>query len=258
MRHLLPIIIVLLLGFGGCYDSHKESPSGEFAEIGNCNIAQLKQLCKNGPYTVTSETIFVGRITSSDREGNFYRSMVAESAVGGVEVLLGIYDIASQYPTGLEVAIDMQGCAVMLDRGVLQVGLPPRSYDSTPREFESQAIIDSHIKRSNSVVEINPLGCDITLLDTSLCGRFVSVDNLHPSPIDGYKEENYSRFADNNGNAIFLYISQYADFYDIETEQNSYTIQGILYFENLGKNIGWQYVIKPSSKDDITVTNSTI
>lgn len=256
MRHLLPIIMSLL-ALVGCYDSHKEPSSGEFVDISNCNIVQLKQLCENGCYTITSNLVFVGRVTTSDREGNFYRSMVVEGTSGGMEILLGIYDIASQYPIGLMVAIELKGTAIMLKNGTLQVGLPPQSFDSAPREFESQAVIDSHIKRSNSVENIEPLRCDIASLDVSLCGQFVNITNLRHTPLDEYNESNYRRFEDENGNAIFMYISQYADFSDIEIPASKISIRGILYHEAVGGSVGEQFIVRPRSKDDISTSNDT-
>lgn len=251
MRHII-VSLVLLLAMSGCYDRHKEPSTNEFAERANCSIAQLQQLCNERCYNINSDLVCVGRITSSDREGNFYRSMVVEDGTGGVEILLGIYDIAAQYPVGVMVAIELNGTAIMVKNGVVQVGLPPQSFDSSPREFESQAVIDKHIKRSNSVESIAPMHCNLTTLDTSLCGRFVQVENLQYSPIEN-KESDYHRFTDSNANEIYLYISPYADFanYDLSATGSS-TIQGILYHETVGLNIGRQYVIKPRFADDIS------
>ena len=262
MMRLIIVSIVLLFATSGCYDSHKEPPTGEFVEQENCNIMQLKQLCKDGYYSINSELVFVGRITTSDREGNFYRSMVVEGTSGGMEVLLGIYDIAAQYPIGLMVAIDLRGTAIMLNNGILQVGLPPRSFDSTPREFESQTIIDRHIKRSNSIENIEPLRCDIASLNEALCGRFIEFNNIYHNPLSANEEENtmcdYHRFTDNNGYAVFTYISPYADFPNLEIPTTNTSIQGILYRESVGMGIGEQFVIRPRFADDISIYNTTI
>ena len=255
MRHII-VSLLLLLATNSCYDNHKYSTTKEFAELANCDIAQLQQLCKDKCYIINSDLVCVGRVTSSDHEGNFYRSMVIEDGTGGVEILLGTYDIAAQYPIGVMVAIELNGTAIMVKNGVVQIGLPPHSFDSSPREFESQVIIDKHIKRSNSVENIAPLCCNLTTLDTSLCGRFVQVKSLQYSPIED-NESDYHRFTDSNANEIFLHISPYANFANLDFPDTDTTIQGILYYENVGLSIGKQYVIQPRFADDITTSRHT-
>ena len=61
---------------------------------GNCDISQLYQLCQGGCHTISSDIVCVGRVTSSDSEGNFYRSMFVEDSTAAVEILLGTYNIA--------------------------------------------------------------------------------------------------------------------------------------------------------------------
>ena len=258
MRRLLPIISLLLLVFNGCYDSHNGSQIGNSEMAPNCTISNLRQLCQDGCCIVNSDVVCLGRVTSSDREGNFYRTLLIEDATGGAEVLTGTYNIASQYPIGLQVTLLLKGCAIMLDNGVIQIGLPPLSFDSSPREFEAQEVIDQHILRSSSVEPMSPISCDVASLNETLCGRFVKVCGLTPSPLEGYEELEYKRLIDGDGNAIFLYISQFSDFYTLEIPQTTISLQGILYHESVGMNIGKQFIIKPRSKDDISITDCSL
>lgn len=254
MRRFYTILVILLLLLSSCYDSHTTPPANKQELISNCTISQLRQFCRDRYYNIESNIVCVGRITSSDKEGNFYRSMFVEDATGAIEVKLGTYNIASQYPTGLEVALHLKGCTIVIESNILQVGLSPQSYDSTIREMESQEIIDKHIVRGTSIVEIEPLQCNISSLDTSLCGRFVKICNLLHSPLEGEEEMEYHRFADDNNNMLFTYISSYADFTNIEMPSSRIAIQGILHYGTVGMNMGHQYIIKPRSKDDFSTT----
>ena len=137
MRNFKPLLLLLLLLFGSCYDRHSEPQAEPLPMVANVQIEQLRQLCANGCYNVVSDIICVGRVTSSDREGNFYRSMFIEDETGAIEIKLGTYNIEAQYPIGLMVAVDLNGCAIMLNNDILQVGLPPQSFDTAPREFEA-------------------------------------------------------------------------------------------------------------------------
>ena len=246
--------IVILVAAIGCYDSHSIPSPKEHIHSENCNVAKLKQLCANGCHIISTNMVCSGVVTSSDKEDNFYRTIVVEDATGGIEVLLGTYNTATQYPVGLEVDIELNGTATMIQKGVVTVGLPPRSHDSTPREFESQVVIDNHLIRHNSIIEVEPHSCDITTLDSSLCGRFIKIDNLCHSPYDDTTEGDYRRLTDSDGNEIFLYISSYAEFADIDISGSNLSVKGILYSETINSKVGNQYTIKPRSRDDISTT----
>lgn len=246
------LIILLFLSAVGCYDSHKEPLQEEVAMQANCTMEQLRRMCFSGCYAVVTDIICMGRVTSSDKEGNFYRSLVVEDDSGGVEIKLGTYNIDSQYPIGLIVMLRLKGAAIMVEDGVVKVGLPPQSFDSAPRDMEAQSVIDAHLVRGTSIEEITPMVCDIASLDTSLCGRFVRVENLLHSPLDGYEEKEYYLFKESSDRTICLYISSYANFSDIDIPTSELSIQGVLYYENVGMGIGKQFVIKPRSKDDIS------
>ena len=256
MKRLFTILLIFLPLVSGCYDNHSESSSEDIATNANCTMEQLRQLCPNGCYTIITDVICAGRVVSSDCEGNFYRSVVLDDGTGGVEVKVGIYNVESQYPLGLLVELRLKGTAAMIEDGVVKVGLPPRSYESVPREFEAQEVIDCHVIRTNSIEIVEPIVCDISALTTSLCGRFISVKNISKDNNELGLSEGYHRFTDENGNAVFVYISPYADIANLEIPTSELHIRGILYYESVGGGLGKQFVIRPSSKDDISTTHN--
>lgn len=256
MKRLFTILLLVLPLVSGCYDNNNDAPSEDIVTNANCTMAQLRQLCPEGCYTVFTDLICAGRVVSSDSEGNFYRSLVIEDNSGGMELKLGTYNIESQYPLGLLVEVTLKGTAVMVEDGVVKVGLPPRSYDSSPREFESQVVIDNYVVRTTSIVEVVPTECDVASLNDMLCGRLIGVDNLTYEPLADDAEpalaEGYYRFVDESDNAIFVYISPYADFANLEMPTSKLHIQGVLYYESVGGGLGKQFVIRPRSQDDIS------
>lgn len=250
MRLFISILLLGVLAFSGCYDNHKATLPQDEELVLNCKIGELRQHCNNGCYTVVSDFVCVGRVTSSDKDGNFYRSLFIEDETGSVELLLGSYNLHTQYPLGLEVALYLKGMAIALNKGVVQVGLPPQSHDSSPREMEAQEVIDKHLIRSEKIVEAEPLELDIASLDTSLCGRLVRVGNISHLSIG--EEREYYRFEDNDKRAIFVYVSNYSSF---AIPLNINTITGILLYESVGMGIGEHFVIKPRFEDDCTTTD---
>lgn len=253
MSRLFIILLVVLVVASGCYDSHDDGLPVDNVVHTNCDIALLRNICRNECYTITEDIVCTGRVVSSDREGNFYRSLVIADNSGAVEIKLGIYNTASQYPVGLKISLILKGMAAMVEDGVVKVGLPPQSFDREPRELEAQEVIDNHVIRSNSVEKIDPLIYKITSLNTSLCGRLVKLCNLHHAPLANRVEEEYYRFVDREGNAIFVNIGKDADFYNLEMPTSELSVQGILYYSTVGMNVGKQFIIKPCSKDDLSV-----
>lgn len=256
MLHRLSLLVLVIATFCSCYDRHSEPPINDGALSENCDISQLHQLCKGGCHTVSSDIVCVGRVTSSDSEGNFYRSMFVEDATAGVEILLGTYNIEAQYPVGVSVELHLKGCAIMAKDGIVQVGLPPQSFDTAPREFESEVVIDRHIIRGSSVEDIEPLVCAIPSLDASLCGRFVKVTNIWHAPLSDSNEEpslvEYHRFSNDNEDIVYAYISPYAEFASMPIPSEFVSLQGILFHESVNDGKGRQFVIKPRFKDDIS------
>ncbi len=255
MKYLVPIFMLFAVCASGCYNRHNEPQSEAFDDFANCKIGELRDLCRNGCVIIENGTVCVGRITSSDSEGNFYRTIVVEDASGGAEIRLGLYNSATQYPVGLMVSLRLGGLAAVVGNGVVQIGLPPQKHDLSPRELETQAVIDKYIIRSSSVEPTLPTLCEIASLDTSLCGRFVRIEGLQQASAEDISVEGYIRFADSEERAIFCFISPYADFADSEVPASEVTIQGILYKESINATIGEQFVINPRFGDDIFATD---
>lgn len=256
MKRILPLLILFAMVAGGCYDRHDEPQPKPFDDFSNFQIGELRNRCQGGCITIESHTICVGRITSSDHEGNFYRTIVVEDESGGAEIKLGIYNSAVPYPIGLMVSLRLEGLAAMVKDGVVQVGLPPQTFDLAPRELEAQEVIDQHIVRSNSVEPTPPTHCDIASLNASLCGRFIAIKGLRHSPTEELTAEGYYRFTDSDKREVFCYISPYAEFAGCEIPDSQVAIQGILYRETINSAIGEQFIIKPRFKDDISVIDS--
>lgn len=67
-----------------------------------------------------------GNVTTSDREGNFFRSFFIEDETGAVEIRAGLYDLHAVYRLGQQVTVVADSLTLGLTGGVLQLGLPVR------------------------------------------------------------------------------------------------------------------------------------
>lgn len=243
MRAVPALLVFIMVVATGCYNRHSLPSESSFAEAPNCTMADIRLLAEQGCTTITSDKVCVGRVTSTDVAQNFYRTLFIEDESGAVELLLGGYNMHSIYPLGLEVAVKLEGLAVALKDGVVQVGLPPESYDLTPREIGAQQLIAKHLVRGASLAPIEPFACDVESLDPSLCGRLVSLRNLLHSPID--EETEYFRYVDDNQQQICLYISQHSS---LSAPDSLAALTGILSYCVIGGEEA--YVLTPRFEDD--------
>lgn len=249
------IAIIAAITVTGCYDSfHMPQQHNTFTR--SYAISSLHSSYDGEPFTVSEDIYIVGRVVSSDRAGNFYRTFVVCDESGGAEIMAGINDIHSVYPYGSQVKINLLGCAVSESLGVMQIGLPAEKYENRDVDyFYSKVNLDKHIERGSDVVDIEIPVLRICELEKSMCGCPVTVEALSAS------EENIDRiwfgyhiFEDHEGNKILTYTSRYADFAEDMVPDAAMTITGILQY---GKVAGEErFIIKMRDREDCAAYNN--
>ena len=106
---------------------------------------------------VISEDLWLkGRITTSDRSGNFYKSLyIQDSPDGpGIEVKIGKNSLYNEYKLGQEIYINLDGLCVgeygwksgdKYGEGMVQIGVADESNTYATAYMEHQYIINKHI-----------------------------------------------------------------------------------------------------------------
>lgn len=129
---------------------------------------QLKTWC----WEVSEDLWIRGRVTTSDRSGNFYKSFyIQDDANGpGLEVKIGRTSLHNDYKVGQEVYISLDGLAVgeygwatrnerysRGGQGTIQLGLKdPQQIKYSTSYIEDQYIIDRHVFRCD-VNDLQPI-----------------------------------------------------------------------------------------------------
>lgn len=261
---LVVVIFAMLLGVG-CYN-HTDSPSLD-ATLPNRNItiSQLQQIISPLETTVIEQEIVVlGRVTSSDASGNFYKSLIVEDESGALELLVGEYNLSRLYPEGLSVALRLCGCAASYRFGVLQVGSSAEKYDADGVDYiESRERIDEVIVRGGDVEPLAPCRRSISELKQEECGRLVaidslllvastSIDTLIGESLDIARWQGYAMFCDCRGDTLVVYTSEYADYALTTIPRECLSLRGILQYGNY-PNKGEYYQIKMRYEEDCTL-----
>lgn len=233
MRRLL---LALLLLPCGCYDSSFGEPEERTApEAQTTTVTELAALFTGGSVVVTGDIVVSGTVTTSDRAGNFYRSLCIGDRTAGLEFMAGLDHLHNDYPAGCRVTLRLRGLAIGRHYGVLQVGRPPEAGSGYPTAYlGSPAAVGASLSRDGEAcVEPVPLPCTAAGLVPGLCGALVRIEGLHYAP-EGVVQGSwagYKRFCDAEGAVVYSYVRTGADFADEEVPAGECALTGILQYD---------------------------
>lgn len=127
-NNLLSALAALLLasGFFACVDTDFDEPPVSDCNVtltANTTIKELKALRKSIgiPDAITTDIIIKGTVTSDDRPGNFYKTLVIQDNTAGIEVKIDNGFLYQSYPVGREVFIRCKGLLLSDYNGVIQI-----------------------------------------------------------------------------------------------------------------------------------------
>ena len=121
----------------------------------NITIADLCAMYKTGqPWTIDRDLIIAGKVTTTDKPGNFYKSFYIQDATGGIEIKMGKNGLYNTYKEGQTVYVRCFGLTLGMygykggnygGQGMVQIGYedPTGSYETA--YLESSYLIDSHV-----------------------------------------------------------------------------------------------------------------
>lgn len=122
---LLPVVVLIMLV--GCRKYDDPKPIEPVTLVPTKTIAQFKALytTANTPVIIDDPDMVIGgRITSTDRYGNFYRSMYIQDASGGIEIKIGTTGLYNTYKVGQWVYVKPDGLCLGKYRSLESVGYP--------------------------------------------------------------------------------------------------------------------------------------
>ncbi len=271
-------ILALGLLLAGCgYDRFGDytPPGGEALPEATTDIASLRLLYAGSRIDVQDEWVVAGRVTSSDRAGNFFRTFVIEDATGGLEIRAGLYDMHRIYPVGMQVAVKLKGLSLGFYQGMMQAGARPvpSSYDQTAY-LGHRAILDRHVVRGGTADPVAPAATTIAALDERMCGRLVRIEGLHlagatpgasalgdapvtwavPSPGGGIPPSyGYRKFKDARGDSLLVVSSGYATFAAETIPAGSLYVTGVLSCGSVAGTYGHNvYMLRIRDLNDVS------
>jgi len=257
VKRLLPILLCVWLC--GCYDDRFDTPDvGTEPEAATIRIGDLRKMLREEPLTVVEPIVLRGRVTTSDREGNFYHSFLIDDGSGAAEICASISNLHTIYPPGAPVSVNVQNCAAALRNGVVQIGTIPDSYDDYAVGYiGSRQLLDRIVRcGSQAPLAVVPLERSVSDLSEEECGRLVRIARLRfipeTDPDDPGTWAGYRLFEDANQNRIAVYTSAYASFGDSPVPSEPISVTGILQYGKAG-NHGKRFILKMRDANDYTL-----
>ncbi|MBR2128781.1 MAG: hypothetical protein IJ940_07965 [Bacteroidales bacterium] len=176
----------------------------------NTTIAALKDMYVangNKPITIEDDIIVGGQVTTSDKDGNLYKSFYIQDETAGIEVKVGKNGLYNEYKLGQWVYVKCEGLTVGDYNGMIQIGYSDPSGEYETSYIEHSAIINTHVFKGPYAEPVEPVVItEAELHDKVNLGRLVTIRDLKYDDhvfILAYVDPNGDR-KDYTNNGIFI------------------------------------------------------
>lgn len=238
MRGVLISILTLIIT--GCNNYDMPIIDGDITPRTTPIASLRQQVGTTSGVVIDKDIVIQGRVTSSDRDGNFYRTLIIEDESGAMELSINQYDLHTQYPEGILLSLHLQGCATDYNFGILRAGGKTQPYDYYDVTYlSSREVIERVVERSLDVAPITPRITTINELGLEECGELIrieglklqhttSIDTLQGMTLDNATWQGYALFFDERGDSIAVYTADRARFAKTAIPTTPISITGIL------------------------------
>lgn len=149
------------------------------------------------PVLVTDDIIISGKVTTTDKPGNFYKSLYIQDETGGIEVKIGRNALYNDYQPGQTIFVKCQGLTLgeygykPLSKygggcGMVQIGYSDETGEYETSYFENPLLIDNYVFKGELGPEVEPEVIEVSQLphrmakqqDYPIVGKLVTLKNL--------------------------------------------------------------------------------
>ncbi len=168
--------------FTGTYDNPAYQEPVDMSGKVNTTIAELKDMYtanKNKPITIKKNVIIGGRVTTSDKVGNLYKSLYIQDETAGIELKIGKNGLYNEFKLGQWVYVECAGLTVGDYNGMIQLGYSDKTGEYETSYMEHQYIIDTHIYKGEYGDPVEPkVITEADLKKKENLGRLVTIKDL--------------------------------------------------------------------------------
>ena len=251
--------MLLLLVAVGCNEDFDTPPMvvPHADHQANMTIAEFKakywQEGRNFIDTCKEDTYIHGWVTSSDEEGNIYKHLYIQDETGGLGISIDANSIYNSFRVGQEIVISMKDFWIGKYNGEYLIGKPEWYAAQSVWEAGRMTLdqFNEHVELEGlpNIEKISPVEIEIgdvvghsdTETQLKYQGQFVIIRNVEWEDADGetpYSESSASttrNIIDEEGNALGVNNSNYANFRSEPLPLGKGDVQGILYLTGSDK-----------------------
>lgn len=255
VRHIIRkagLCFVAALWMCGCYNSgFDEADYPGAPPATTTSLRAFVTAHRGGAVRIEEPIVVAGRVTSSDRAGNFYRRLVVEDEGVALAIKARLDGLHNAYPEGMWLTIAMEGLVAERQFGILHIGSEGSETGHLMTDYiPSKAALDNHLFPSNDIYPIDPYDLQLNQLTPSLAGRLVRIGGLALDAEERSEEEvvvwsGEHRFYGADSLYVGCYIRPYADFADRPIPNANGSLTGVLEYNN------GDYTLVPRDTEDL-------
>ncbi|NLA64063.1 MAG: hypothetical protein GX857_12790, partial [Bacteroidales bacterium] len=178
-----------------------------------------------------------GKIISSDKEGNIYKSLVIQDETGGIEIKINSSGLYNYFKQGTTVFLRANKLKVGAYGGTLSIGSVPvdKNYEN---DFIPATVMENYIIKAGKGEPVKPTLLTIPTLKSEYNNMLIKLDNVQflQSEVandltfaDGVNQQTENRtLVDAKGNRLVVRTSGYARFAQTLLPLGSGSVTGIL------------------------------
>ncbi len=167
--------------FTGEYDAPEYNKPVDMGSRVNTTIAQIKDMytANKGPVTIQGNVVIGGRVTTSDKVGNIYKSLYIQDETAGIEIKIGKNGLYNEYKPGQWLYVVCDGLTVGDYNGMIQIGYSDPTGEYETAYMEHQYIIDNHVFKGPQGDPVEPVVIgENDLRKKENLGRLVTIRDL--------------------------------------------------------------------------------
>lgn len=245
-RYLIGLFSLLVVLQACEYNDFDNPPEEEKIDpIHRTNsIKELKSLYVEGGTVIDMNEDYViqGKVISSDKEGNIYKSLVIQDETGGIEIKINSSGLYNYFKQGTTVFLHANNLKLGAYGGTLSIGSVPadKNYEN---DFIPAPVMDNYVIKAGKGTPVKPTLLTIPTLSSQYNNMLIKLEDVQflESEVandltfaDGINQQTENRtLVDKEGNRLIVRTSGYARFAQTLLPLGSGSITGILtYFHD--------------------------
>ena len=241
-RYLIGPFLLLALLLGCNYNDYDNPPEVSNV-IATYTIKQLKSMYTDGGKEVISneDIIVSGRVISSDKEGNVYKSLIIQDETAGIEIKINSSGLYNYFKLGSIVYLHANYLKLGSYGGTISIGSVPVD-ENYENDFIPSPVMGNYVMKGVKDAPVKPLSLAIPELREKHSNMLIKIKDVqfiesevanNLSYADGINKNTENRtLVDSEGNRLLVRTSGYARFAETKLPLGSGDIVGIITYFN--------------------------